>query len=131
MDKNYICQEALENIKNATKMETVVFDEKTNERKTEFFDVTDIARQSAIDAITKFQNSEKERVNIYHGQSDVDDRSYYLEIRDGKLTLVTVIDYGMMVHNDYNKPEEMLYQFDVLEKEKPYLTTVEEPKKEL
>ena len=128
MDKNYICQEALKGIESASKMELASYDPETKQNKTEFFEVTDIARQSAMDAIKRFQNSDSERELIYHGQDNVADYLYYLEIRDGKLTLVTETDYGMKMHHAYNKPEELLYRFNELEKKKLILTNGDEAK---
>ncbi len=128
MDKNYICQETLKGIERASKMELVYYDQETKQNKTKFFEVTDIARQSAVDAIKRFQNSDSERELIYHGQDNTADYLYYLEIRDEKLTLVTEIDYGMKIHHAYNKPEELLYRFHELEKMKLILTNVDEKK---
>ena len=129
MNKNNICQEALKDITNATKMELVFYDEETKQNKTETFEITDRARQSAMDAITKFQNGDSERELIYHGQDNIADYLYFLEIRNGKLTLVTETDFGMKMHHDYDRPEEILYRLEELEKMKPVLTNVEETKK--
>ncbi len=57
------------------------------------------------------------------------DYLYYMEIRDGKLIPAIETDYGMRMHNTYDKIEEILYRFDELEKMKTNLTSVDETKK--
>ena len=124
MDKNSICQLTINNIINANQMELVSYDSETRERKSEFFEVTDSARQSAVAAIEQFQNSNSTRELIYHGQDAVADYLYYIEIRDGKLSLVVETDTGMRFHHVYDKPEEILYRFDELERIKSNLENV-------
>ena len=131
MDKNSICQLAIDNIKNAKQMQHVYTDPKTGERKVDYFEVTDSARKSAIDAIEQYQNSNKESFLIFHGEDSVADYLYYLEIRDGILVLLIITDAGMKFHHVYYTPEEMLYCFDCLEKDKPKLNRVDEPHRKL